>query len=417
MTAYKKDFPILNTQVYGQPLVYLDNAATTQIPSIVLNRLQEHYCTEHANSYRGSYYLGQTSTKALEAARKNIHRFLDPTTDPSYETVFTGGTTDSINMIALGLRECIFPGDEIIVSTLEHHSNFVPWQQLCLANGAALRIVPVASLEAGDGFDMVKYEQLLNAKTKVVAITQASNLTGEILPIKEIAERAHHYGALVVVDGAQGVRQYDFPEVIRACDFYCFSAHKLFGPAGVGILFGKSKSMELLKPVRFGGGMVHTVKPDTTTFDHLPQRLEAGTLNSPAIIAFERALDYLKTADIMAIRAKENSLMNDLLQSIRTIPDLQIVGDQKNRRFTSNKGFADILSFEISGIDSFDIASYLDHLGIALRQGNHCAQPAMAAYGFTSALRVSPAFYNSHEDIARFITGIQQAINYYRRWK
>lgn len=412
ISVYRKDFPILNTQVNGNPLTYLDNAATTQVPEPVLACLCDHYRYGHANVYRGAHALSRKATAAVEAVRRQVCRFLDPDGSGDHEVVFTSGTTDSLNMIAAGLRDFVGPGQEIIVSALEHHSNFVPWQQLCRETGAILRVVPLNA--DGSGFDMAAYERLLGPSVRVVAVTQVSNLTGEKLPVADIARLAHEQGALVVVDGAQGVREFDFAHSALCGDFYCFSAHKLFGPTGVGLLFGKRHCLEMLRPARFGGGMVASVTKQETVFAQLPHCLEAGTPNIAGITAFGTALSYLEHVGMTHIRDREARLMAYLYDGLASLPDINIVGG--NKVFDPSH-YSHILSFDFPDVDAYDLAGYLDHLGIAVRQGSHCAQPAMDAYGVRSALRVSPAFYNTFEELDRLVHGLIKARVYFWRWR
>lgn len=409
----RSDFPILSESIRSQPLIYLDNAATTQMPSPVLNCLMEHYQKEHANVHRGSHYLSSRSTDAMERARAHICSFLSPGRTADTEVVFTSGTTDSLNIVAMGLRDHIKAGDEIIVSALEHHSNYVPWQQLCLEKGAVFKVVPI---KAGvSGFDMEAYEQLLSARTKIVAVTQTSNLTGERLPLMEIARRCKVFGAFMVVDGAQGIRLFDFQEINSCCDFYCFSAHKLFGPAGVGVLYGKKEFLAQLKPVRYGGGMIQDVTKESTTFADVPYRLEAGTPNFPGIIAFDRALSYLEELGLERIRSREAMLGSRLYNGLRTMTDARILGYHSAPQGGHSPEASHIVSVHFPDVDDYDLACFLDRMGIAVRQGKHCAYPAMRAFGMESAVRISPAFYNTPHEIDTLIDTIGQARSFFGR--
>lgn len=410
---HRRDFPILSKRIYNQPLIYLDNAATTQMPSPVLDCLIEHYREEHANVHRGTHYLSSRSTDAMEQTRKHLCSFLSQGGTADTEVVFTSGTTDSLNMVAMGLRDYIKAGDEIIVSALEHHSNYVPWQQLCLEKGAVFKVVPI---KAGiSGFDMDAYEQMLSERTKVVAVTQASNLTGERLPFKEIARRCKSFDAYMVVDGAQGVRLFDFQEINSYCDFYCFSAHKLFGPAGVGILYGKKKLLAQLKPVRYGGGMIRDVARESTTFADVPHRLEAGTPNFPGIIAFDRAISYLEELGLDRIRNWEAKLGSYLYNGLRAMTDAQILGDYGALRGAPSARASHIASVHFPDVDDYDLTCFLDRMGIAVRQGKHCAYPAMRAYGMESAVRISPAFYNTPNEIDALLDAVTQARRFFGR--
>lgn len=411
----REDFPILLKKIYGKPLIYLDNAATTQMPLPAIRCLAEHYYEEHANVHRGTHYLSQKSTTEMKRARAHIRSFLNQGAADEYEVVFTSGATDSLNLAAMGLRDCIKAGDEIIVSALEHHSNYVPWQQLCLEKGAIFKVVPTKPGESG--FDMEAYEQILSERTRVVAVTQVSNLTGESFPIGEIVKRCKAYGAYLVVDGAQGVRQFDFQTINQYCDFYCFSAHKLFGPTGVGILYGKRKLLEQLNPVRYGGGMMLDVLPERTTFAEVPYRLEAGTPNFPGIIAFDRALSYLEECGLDKIREQEAKLSRYLYGGLVSMPDVKILGDYNIRQRDNFSEYPHIVSVHFPDVDDYDMACFLDRMGIAVRQGKHCAYPAMKAYGLESAIRISLAFYNTLEEMDALLAAIEQARSFFGRYR
>lgn len=416
MMDFRKDFPILETEIYGHPLAYLDNAATTQMPRPVLDCLIRHYESGHANVHRGGYLLSQMATEAMEEARRHVDAFLEPSGNDTFETIFTAGTTDGINRIAAGLRDFVHADDAVIVSSLEHHSNFVPWQQLCMERRAVLKIVPVKKDGCRSGFDMAAYTKMLKDGAKIVAVTQSSNLTGENLPVGEICRLAHENGALTVVDGAQGVRLFRFSELGNDCDFYCFSAHKLFGPCGTGVLYGRKVCLDMLNPTQFGGGMVDQVTPQATSFAGLPHRIEGGTPNFPGIIAFNAALDYIEKVGISYICHTEADLVRYLLEKLKGFPKLVVVGASLKDRLAHPEMYAPLVSFYFPDVNTLDLACFLDRLGIAVRQGNHCAQPAVAAYGAAPAIRVSLAFYNSRGEIDRLVCGLSQALAYFRRW-
>lgn len=394
MRDFAQDFPALSKPVYGRRLIYMDNAATTQIPVPVIERLKSHYENDHGNVFRGSHYLSRKSTEAMEQARRHAARFLNAATPENI--VFTSGATESINMAAWGLRAAIAPGDEIIVSALEHHSNFVPWQQLCFEKKAAFKVIPLK-----DGrFDMAAFEAMLNPRVRLVAVTEVSNLTGEALPVSAIIKKAHEYGSLVCVDGAQGVRHsFGIPE---DCDFYCISAHKMFGPGGVGILYGKQECLNMLKPVKTGGGMVLSVDCENTEFAPLPYRLEAGTPDFPAIIAFDETLDYIESVGIPTILEQEQRLSASLTKELLGMKGIFVAGGHMDHH--------GIISFEADGADAYDLGVMLDLLGVAVRTGNHCAQPAMKALGKDTLVRASLAFYNTQEDIDGFLERLETAI-------
>lgn len=388
--------------MYGRPLVYLDNAATTQVPRQVLDAVCGHYEHEHANVHRGIHYLSERSTQKMEEARGAVAAFIGARSDS--EIVFTHGTTDAINTVADGMEPHIGEGDEIIVSVLEHHSNFVPWQQLCMRKGARLRVMP-----APDGeIDMQAYRTMLNERTKMVAVTQVSNLTGTVTPLAEIISLAHEKGIPVLVDGAQGVRHANTDVGALDCDFYCFSGHKMLATTGVGVLYGKREQLERLAPSRFGGGMVDVVTENKTTFAPLPARLEAGTPDFAGAIALGAAVQYLEQLGRKAIGRRENELLAYAEHELGQAEGVHILGQPKKRE--------GVLSFWMEGIHSYDMASMLDKLGTAVRSGSHCAQVALQSFGLTDVTRVSPAFYNTEAEIDALCAGIEKSAAMLRKW-
>lgn len=418
MNLWRQDFPIFQSD----KSIYLDNAAMAQVPDQVIDAIQKHYYSNHANVHRGAYTLSRRATDIMENARSSILAWMcpDEKSRKEHEVVFTSGTTESINTIACGLRKYLHPGDEVLVSSLEHHSNFVPWQQICMETGAAFRVVPAS--EMSSGFEGNQFSRMISEKTKVIAVTHVSNLTGEILPVRDIYKQAKKYGGLVVVDGAQGIREYDTTLISEYCDFYCFSGHKIFGPTGIGVLYGRTEALKHLVPGKFGGGMVKTVDWQTTSFTDLPQCLEAGTLNIAGITGLNEAIRYLKTKDILKIRAYEKKLMNLLITGMSQIEHVHILGRDRAGKGCCNPAGSDskyshLLSFFVEEIDSFDLACLLDSYGVAIRQGQHCAQPGLQAFGVETVIRVSPAFYNTEEEIVQFLSYLKNAIAFFKRWK
>ncbi len=392
----RTDFPILSRTVYGRPLVYLDNSATTQLPNQVLECLSEFYSEYNSNIHRGIYYLSEQTTQKYEDAREKVKEFIHA--ESSSEIVFTQGTTDSVNLIAESFSEgFVEEGDHIIVSQLEHHSNFVPWQMLCRKKGAVLRILPSRDGE----FCLDEYKGMLNEKTKLVAVTQVSNLTGTVTPLKEMIELAHKNETPVLVDGAQGIRHENVDVQHLGCDFYCFSGHKMIAPTGIGVLFINSKWLDKLGPQRFGGGMVDKVTEKDTSFIDAPYKFEAGTPNYSGAIALGKAIDYINAIGKKDISFHEAFLIDYAAKELERIDGLRILGQPAKR--------SGALSFILKEVHPYDLASLLDKLGIAVRAGTHCAQLALKSFDLDSATRISPAFYNTKEEIDLLIDGIKQS--------
>ena len=384
----RKDFPILSRLVNGRPLVYLDNAATTQIPLPVLEKVREHYATRNANVHRGIHTLSNESTRALEDARRTAARFIGARED---EVVFTSGTTDGLNMLAQAFREVLQPGDEIVVTAMEHHSNFVPWQQLCARTGAVFRVCPLA--RTGD-IDPDALTELVSDRTRIVACAQVSNVLGIVNPLREIAETAHAAGAVFVVDGAQGARHGSTDVRTMGCDFYVFSGHKMTAPGGTGVLYGRREQFAKLVPPRFGGGMVDKVTAERTTFEPAPGGWEAGTPNYQGAVGLAAAMDYLTEIGREEIAAYEQHLIDLTEEVLSDVPGVRVLGEPEER--------VGCVSFTLEGIHSFDAAALLDKLGVAVRSGHHCAQPLLASLGLEHCVRVSPAFYNTENEITWF---------------
>ena len=392
----RTDFPILQRSVNGKPLVYFDNAATSQTPKVVIDAIVAYYTKHNANIHRGVHTLSQEATDLYEEARIKLQTHFNAR--HSYEIIFTSGTTHSINVVASGFSSMLKKGDEIIVSALEHHSNIVPWQMLCEKTGALLKVIPMND----DGsLIMSVYDELLSEKTKLVFCNHISNALGTINPVEEIIEKAHKVGAAVLIDGAQSTphMKIDFQKL--DVDFYVTSAHKICGPTGVGLLYGKKKWLEKLPPYHGGGEMIETVTFKKTTYAGLPHKFEAGTPNICGGIAFGVAIDYMNAIGFDAIGAYEQELLEYGTEELLKIDGVRIYG-------TSNK--TSVISFNVAGIHPYDIGSILDKLGIAVRTGHHCAQPIMEFYKIPGTVRASFAFYNTKEEIDVFIKGLQKAI-------
>ena len=382
----RADFPILNQKVNGNQLVYLDNAATNQKPKIVIDSIVNYYSTLNSNIHRGVHTLSQKATNAYEEARIKLQQHFNA--NKSYEVIFTAGTTHSINIIATGFSSILKKGDEVIVSSLEHHSNIVPWQMLCERTGAILKVIPMN--EEGELL-MSEYNKLLSSKTKLVFVNHVSNALGTINPIKEIIDKAHSIGAAVLIDGAQACPHIKSDLQTLDVDFYVASAHKLCGPTGVGILYGKEKWLNKLPPYQGGGEMIKQVTFEKTTYADLPHKFEAGTPNIAGVIAFGTAIDYLNNLGFDAIASYETELLNYATKKLLEIDGLKIYGTSKHK--------TSVISFNIGEIHPYDIGTIIDKLGIAVRTGHHCAQPIMDFYNIPGTIRASFAFYNTFEEI------------------
>ena len=392
----RADFPILQRKVNGKPLVYFDNAATSQTPKIVIDAIVNYYSNYNANIHRGVHTLSQEATDLYEQARITLQKHFNA--KHAYEIIFTSGTTHSINMVASGFSSMLKKGDEIIVSALEHHSNIVPWQMLCEKTGAELKVIPMN--EEGSLITS-EYDKLLSENTKLVFCNHISNALGTINPIEEIIKKAHQVGAAVLIDGAQSTphMKVDFQDL--DVDFYVTSAHKICGPTGVGLLYGKQEWLEKLPPYQGGGEMIDTVTFEKTTYAGLPHKFEAGTPNICGGIAFGVAIDYMNAIGFDAIGAYEQELLAYGTQELLKIDGVRIYG-------TAHK--TSVISFNVDGIHPYDIGSILDKLGIAVRTGHHCAQPIMEFYKIPGTVRASFAFYNTKEEIDVFIKGLQKTI-------
>jgi len=393
----RADFPILNRKVNGQALAYFDNAATSQTPRQVIDSIVHYYESINANIHRGVHALSQEATDAYEAAREKVRKHFN--TLHSHEIIFTSGTTHSINLVASGFASLLQKGDEIIVSALEHHSNIVPWQMLCEKTGAVLKVIPMTL--SGE-LDMEKYTQLLSSKTKVVFVNHVSNALGTINPIESIIAQAHEIGAAVLIDGAQAAPHIKADLQALDVDFYTVSAHKICGPTGVGILYGKEEWLQKLPPYQGGGEMIAEVTFEKTTYADLPHKFEAGTPNICGGIAFGTALDYMNQIGFDEIAAYENELLTYATAKLIEIDGLKIYGESAQKTA--------VISFNVGNIHPYDIGTLLDKMGIAVRTGHHCAQPIMDFYQIPGTIRASFSFYNTFEEIDRLVEGVKKAV-------
>jgi cysteine desulfurase / selenocysteine lyase len=392
----RTDFPILAESVNGHPLVYLDNAATTQKPRSVIDALSRYYAHDNANVHRGVHTLSQRATDDYEAARTNIARFINARA--AEEIVFTRGTTDAINLVAQSFgRPMLRPGDEIVISALEHHSNIVPWQLLCGQTGAVLKVVPVD--DAGE-LDLDDYASMLGSRTRLVAITHVSNALGTITPIERIIALARAAGIPVLVDGAQAIAHVSVDVQALGCDFYAFSGHKIFGPTGIGVLYAKAARLEAMPPYQGGGDMIRSVTFEKTEYNDIPYKFEAGTPNIAGAIGLGAALDYVRDVGIGAIEAHERALLAYATTRVSAIPGLRIIGTAKEK--------AGILSFTLEGVHAHDVGTILDHGGVAIRAGHHCAMPIMTRFGVAGTARASFALYNTCEEVDALVAGIER---------
>jgi cysteine desulfurase/selenocysteine lyase len=393
----RKDFPILEQRVHGHPLVYLDNAATTQKPRAVLEAIRRYYEEDNANIHRGVHTLSQRATAAHDAARERVRRFLNAARPE--EIVFTRNATESINLVAQSYgRAFVGEGDEIVISAMEHHANIVPWQMLCQERGAKLVVVP---MDDSGTLLMDEFERLLGPRTKLVAISHLSNALGTINPVAEIVAMAHRVGARVLVDGAQAA--YHMPVDVQAldCDFYVFSGHKLYGPTGIGVLYGKASLLEEMPPFMGGGDMILSVTFEETIYNGLPFKFEAGTPDISGAIGLGAAIDYLTGLGMERVGAWERELLKYGTEALQSAPGVRLVGTARNK--------ASILSFVLEGVHPHDVGTILDQEGIAVRTGHHCAQPVMARFGLAATVRASLACYNTREEIDALVSGLKHA--------
>ena len=387
-------FPILSLEVNGKPLAYLDNAASAQMPQQVLDRLVHYHTREHANIHRGVHYLSETATAAYEAARTKIQRFINAREER--EVIFTRGTTDAVNLVMHGYgRAFLREGDEIILSVLEHHSNIVPWQMLCTEKGCQLKVIPCDDTGA---LLQDAYRRLFSDRTKLVAITHVSNALGTVNPVEDMISVAHGHGVPVLVDGAQAVPHMSVDVQALDCDFYCFSGHKVCGPTGIGILYGKAALLEKMQPYQGGGDMILSVTFEKTAYNAIPYKFEAGTPPIAAAIGLGEAVDYLSAIGMANVAAWERRLLGDATERVGALPGVRIIGTAADK--------AAVLSFEVQGVHPHDVGTILNEEGVAVRTGHHCAQPVMKRFGVPATTRASFALYNTLKDIDQLVAGI-----------
>jgi len=395
--AIRELFPALRQKVYGKPLIYFDNGATSQKPQIVLDTLAQYYALENANIHRGVHYLSQQATSAYEAARRTIQQYIHAKAPE--EIIFTKGTTDSINLVAFSFGERLKAGDEILISAMEHHSNIVPWQLLCERKGCVLRVIPIS--RKGE-LDLAAFDRMLNERTKLLAITHISNTLGTINPVKELIAKAHATGAKVLLDGAQSIQHLGIDVQDLNCDFYTFSGHKVFGPTGIGILYGKEALLETMPPYQGGGDMISKVTFERSTYNTLPLKFEAGTPHIAGAIGLGSAIDFLNSIDMSAAAAHELELTKYAQGILDTFEGLQIIGEAKNK--------TSVVSFTVDNMHPFDIGTLLDKQGIAVRTGHHCTQPLMDFFQIPGTVRASFAFYNTKEEIDTFVAALERSM-------
>lgn len=393
----REDFPILKREVNGKPLVYLDNGATTQKPKVVIDAIMNYYTDMNSNVHRGVHYLSQIATDAFEVTRRKVQDFINAKHD--YEVIITKGTTESINLLAHCYgRAFIQEGDEVIISAMEHHSNIVPWQMVCEDRGAKLQVIPMT--ETGE-LDMDAYKKLLGPKTKIVAVNYVSNALGTINPVKEIIDLAHAQGVPVMLDAAQAVQHIKIDVQALDVDFLAFSGHKMYGPTGVGVLYGKEEWLNKMPPYQGGGDMIKDVTFEKTTYNELPFKFEAGTPNIEAGIALNAAIDYIEELGLDNIKAYEDELLAYATAQLSTVEGIKFIGTAKEK--------SSVISFVVEGTHPYDIGVILDKLGIAVRTGHHCAQPIMEQFQIPGTVRASLAVYNTKEEIDALVAGVKRA--------
>ncbi len=398
INSIRKDFPILNETVHGKTLVYLDNAATTQKPEQVIEAMNAYYRHTNSNIHRGVHLLSEKATQQYEEARKKVARFIGA--PKTQEIIFTRGTTDAINLLAASFgKKHIQAGDEILISAMEHHSNIVPWQMMCEERKAVLKVVPI---DDDGSLNMEAFEQLLSEKTKLVAIVHVSNSLGTINPVKDIIQKAHAKNIPVLLDGAQAVQHLPVNVQELDCDFYAFSGHKLFGPTGVGVLYGKESWLKDLPPYQGGGDMILNVTFEKTTYNELPYKFEAGTPAIAEVIGLGAAIDYISGIGMKQIETRESELLAYAMKRIAAIPRVTIIGTAAHK--------SSVVSFVVDGVHPHDMGTILDREGIAIRTGHHCTQPVMKRFGIPATSRVSLAFYNTEEELDTCVKAIEKAI-------
>ncbi|MGA7722999.1 MAG: cysteine desulfurase [Ignavibacteriaceae bacterium] len=398
----RSDFPILNTKIHGKPLCYFDNAATTQKPQIVIDKLVEYYTSMNSNVHRGVHFLSELSTKAYEDSRIKVKEFINASSEK--EIIFTKGTTDSINLVAASFgRGILKEGDEVIITGMEHHSNIVPWQLIAKDKKIKLRVVPITN----DGeIIFEEFEKMINEKTKLIAVVYVSNSLGTINPVEEIIETAHRFKIPVLLDGAQAIQHLNVDVQRLGCDFFAFSGHKIYGPTGIGVLYGKEKLLNEMPPYQGGGDMISKVTFEETTFNSLPYKFEAGTPNIADVIALGTAIDYISGIGIDAISIQERDLLDYATEKISGLSEVRIIGCAKKK--------SSVLSFIIDNIHPHDVGTFLDFEGVAIRTGHHCTQPVMDRFKIPATSRASFAFYNTKEEIDVLTGGIKKIIEVFK---
>jgi len=402
VARWRDDFPILRERVHGKALVYFDNAATTHKPQAVLDAEARYYAHDNANVHRGVHTLSQRATDAFESARAKVQHFVNA--EAVEEIIFVRGTTDAINLVAQSFaRPMLARGDEIVISAMEHHSNIVPWQIVCQQAGAVLRVVPIS--DAGE-FELDAYEKLLGPHTRLVAVTHLSNALGSIVPVKRVIDLARAKNVPTLIDGAQAVSHLAVDVRALDCDFYAFSSHKIFGPTGIGALYGKAARLKAMPPYQGGGDMIRAVTFEKTEYNEIPYKFEAGTPNIAGAIGFGVALDCVSAIGLDAIGNHERDLLAYATREVSCIPGLRIIGTAQEK--------ASILSFTLDGVHPHDIGTILDREGIAIRAGHHCAMPVMQKFGITGTARASFAFYNTREEVDKLVAGIHQVRRMFR---
>ena len=394
--SIRKDFPILDQEINGAPLIYFDNAASTQKPTAVINAIKSYYENDHSNVHRGVHSLSIRATELYEASRKKVTDYINA--NNSNEIIFTKGTTDSINLVAHSLTNSIKQSDEIVITTMEHHSNIVPWQELCKRTGASLKIAPI---DHNGELMIEELERLLCKNTKILALTHTSNTLGTINPIKEIITMAHHLNIKVLIDGAQAIGHQNIDVQDLDCDFYAFSGHKLYGPTGIGVLYGKEDLLNELEPYQFGGEMILKVTFDETTYNSLPYKFEAGTPNIAGAIGLEKAIGYLESVNLNACVKQETAVTKYALKQLKDFSNIKLIGNSDNR--------SSIISFTIENIHPHDIGTILNQKGIAMRTGHHCTMPLMDFYNIPGTIRASFSFYNTENEVDDMVAALQTA--------
>ncbi len=398
VSKVRRDFPLLNRQVYGKQLVYLDNGATSQKPKAVLDAIDKYYTQQNSNIHRGVHFLSQDATAAYEKARETIQKHIQA--KHSHEVIFTKGATDAINLVAYSFGKAFLKtGDEILITEMEHHSNIVPWQIACEDRGAILRVLPID--DKGE-LMLSELDRLLTARTKLVSFVHVSNTLGTVNPVRYIIDKAHEVGAKVLIDGCQAIQHLAIDVQELDVDFYAFSGHKVFGPTGTGILYGKEELLNAMPPYQGGGDMIKTVTFEKTVYNDLPHKFEAGTPHIEGGIALAVAFDYVNSIGLENIHAYEQELLAYATAQLQQIPGLTIVGRAKDK--------ASVISFNIKNLHPFDVGTILDKMGIAVRTGHHCTQPIMDKYCIPGTVRASFAFYNTKEEIDKLVTGVKKAI-------